>query len=71
MLAAGHDGEPTNPIQTPHIYLPFVAGIPTVNMAAASVQSTGQNSPLPFSIIQPVLAVNAIISLFGVFPSQN
>jgi microcystin-dependent protein len=34
--------------------------------------SIGANSgSVPFSIIQPVLAVNYIIALFGVFPSQN
>jgi len=36
---------------------------------AASVGATGGN--VPFSILQPVLAVNYIISLFGIFPSQN
>lgn len=36
---------------------------------AASVGVTGGN--IPFSILQPVLAVNYIIALFGVYPSQN
>jgi len=41
----------------------------TAQMAAGTI---GANSGgIPFSIIQPVLAVNYIIALFGVYPSQN
>jgi microcystin-dependent protein len=41
----------------------------TAQLNPASVGATGGN--VPFSILQPVLAVNYIIALFGVFPSQN
>lgn len=41
----------------------------TVQLNAASVGASGGNSP--FSILQPVLVVNYIISLFGIYPSQN
>ena len=42
---------------------------PTAQLNSASIGATGQN--IPFSILQPVLAVNYIIALFGVYPSQN
>ena len=38
-------------------------------MAANAI--TGGGGGQPISIIQPVLAVNFIISLFGIFPTQN
>jgi len=41
----------------------------TSQLNPASVGATGGN--VPFSILQPVLAVNYIIALFGVYPSQN
>jgi microcystin-dependent protein len=41
----------------------------TVQLNAASVGAAGQN--IPFSILQPVLAVNYIIALQGIYPTQN
>jgi len=38
-------------------------------MSNAMVSSTG--SSIPISIVQPVLAMNYVISLYGIFPSQN
>jgi microcystin-dependent protein len=70
VLAAGHDGAP-NGVQIPKIYLPAnTTNVgASVNLAANSVSNTGGN--IPVSLIQPILAVNCIIALFGVFPSHN
>ena len=38
-------------------------------MGAPTLAATGGG--LPHNNIQPVLAINWIISLFGIFPSQN
>ncbi|MDF2433377.1 MAG: hypothetical protein JWP44_3008 [Mucilaginibacter sp.] len=47
----------------------YSTATPTGTMASSSVGvSTGGQ---PFSIIQPVLAVNYIMAMFGVYPSQN
>ncbi|HEY3332104.1 MAG TPA: tail fiber protein [Capsulimonadaceae bacterium] len=45
------------------------AGGPTVPMSSGSAAATGGNQP--HQNMQPFLVVNYIISLFGVFPSQN
>ena len=37
--------------------------------AGGNTQSTGSNTPI--AVIQPTLAINYIISLFGLFPIQN
>jgi microcystin-dependent protein len=42
---------------------------PSVNMAANALGNTGGNQP--HENRQPSLAINYIISLFGIFPSQN
>lgn len=42
---------------------------PSVNMAAGALTNTG--SGLPHENRQPSLAINYIISLFGIFPSQS
>jgi microcystin-dependent protein len=42
---------------------------PDSTMAADAILNTGGNQP--HSNLQPFLAINYIISLFGVFPSQN
>jgi microcystin-dependent protein len=47
----------------------YIAESPTVNMNALSISSAGGSQP--HSNIQPYLAVNFIISLFGIFPVQN
>jgi microcystin-dependent protein len=45
----------------------YIAESPAVNMNAGSISSVGGSQP--HSNIQPYLAVNFIISLFGIFPS--
>jgi microcystin-dependent protein len=47
----------------------YIAESPTVNMNALSISNTGGSQP--HSNIQPYLAVNFIISLFGIFPSPT
>ncbi len=47
----------------------YIAEAPAVNMNAGSIGSVGGSQP--HSNIQPYLAVNFIISLFGIFPSPN
>jgi microcystin-dependent protein len=50
-----------------NVYAAF--GAPTqVTLAAQTIGQTGSN--LAHSNIQPVLAINFIISMFGIFPSQ-
>jgi microcystin-dependent protein len=44
-------------------------GNPTATMDTDAIGQAGGNQP--HSNIQPILAVNFIISLFGVFPTQN
>jgi microcystin-dependent protein len=46
----------------------YVATAPATPMATGMVQNSG--SGLPHNNIMPCLAVNFIISLFGIFPSQ-
>jgi microcystin-dependent protein len=41
------------------------------NTTMNSVMIGNAGSSIPFSIVQPVLAMNYVISLFGVFPSRN
>lgn len=47
----------------------YVAGSPSVPLAANSVQPVGGNQP--HDNLQPYVTVSFIISLFGLFPSQN
>ncbi len=47
----------------------YIAESPTVNMNAGSMSSVGGSQP--HSNIQPFLAVNFIISLFGIFPTPT
>ena len=61
--------EVLNPAQnpTPFAYLP--AGGAATPLAPISIGPTGGN--LPHDNMQPFLTINFIISLFGIFPSQN
>ena len=52
---------------TPTYYKSAPASPTTMAGSAIGGGGSGQ----PFGIIQPILAVNFIISLFGVFPTQN
>jgi microcystin-dependent protein len=56
------------PAATPFPYLPF-ANTGQTPLAPNSIQATGGNQP--HDNMQPFLAVNFIISLFGIFPSQG
>ena len=49
--------------------LPQFAAAPDTNMNAAGVGNTGGSQP--HENLMPYVAVNFIISLFGIFPSQN
>ena len=51
---------------------PVIPGSPAVPAATVSGTTTGAaGSNIPFSTVPPYLTVNCIISLFGIFPSQN
>jgi len=47
----------------------YTGNTPNLAMAPTSISATGNSQP--HSNMQPYLCVNYIISLFGVFPSQN
>ena len=47
----------------------YGAGAPSTPMAPGAITATGGG--LPHDNVAPFLAVNFIISLFGIFPSQN
>jgi microcystin-dependent protein len=47
----------------------YIDDVPNVNMANNTIQPDGGNQP--HTNIQPFLCVSFIISLFGVFPTQN
>jgi microcystin-dependent protein len=49
--------------------LDYSNGVPNSPMNAAMVSATGSNQPHPN--IQPVLCVNFVIALVGIFPSRN
>lgn len=47
----------------------YRAGSPTISLAAGAISMVGGSQP--HSNFQPYLCINFIISLFGIFPSQN
>ena len=47
----------------------YAGGAPNTNMNAAAIGIAGGN--VPVNIIQPILAINFIIALVGIFPSRN
>ena len=47
---------------------PYSGGSPDGTLSASAVQSTGQSQP--HANVQPYIALNYCIALFGVFPSQ-
>jgi microcystin-dependent protein len=66
----GGQSEPTNALwaQTPNAS--YASGIsPTINMGSNAIGPTGGSQPHDNMV--PYLAINFIISLFGVFPSQT
>jgi microcystin-dependent protein len=48
---------------------PYINDAPSANMNPGAISSTGGSQP--HENFQPYLCINFIISLFGVFPSQN
>lgn len=61
---------PTPPNPKPHVYAPFVANDPNARpLGASALASAGGSQPHDNMI--PFLVINFIISLFGIFPSQN
>jgi len=65
--AAGKD--PTNSVPGGGGPAWFAPGAPTLSMAANMIGNAGGNQP--HENMMPYLAVNFIISLEGIFPSQN
>jgi len=47
----------------------YATGTPNATLAPSTVGLAGNS--IPISIIQPILAMNYIIALFGIFPSRN
>ncbi len=74
MLASSNDASAASAsgnvlAQTPD-YTPYISGSPvTAALAVNSIANNGGSQP--HSNLQPYLCVSFIISLFGVFPSQN
>lgn len=68
-LSRAVDGD-DDPNATPFIYGP-VGSNPQVALAGISVATGVTGSGLPVSVLQPYLAINAIIALQGIFPSRN
>jgi microcystin-dependent protein len=73
MIATGNVGSANTPAgnilaQTPNVKM-YELTAPTTPLNAATVQPAGGSQP--HENVQPILAINFIISLFGVFPSQN
>ncbi|WP_114790106.1 tail fiber protein [Niabella yanshanensis] len=78
VIAVSDEGDTSAPAGT---YLAHTSGLDkeykvtltaseTVQMNAATVALAG-GTPSPFSIVQPILAINFCISLYGIFPSTN
>ena len=66
--AAATTTTPANNFPGPGI-MAYATAIPTEAMAAGMIGPSGNSQP--HSNLQPYLVLNWIISLFGVFPSQN
>jgi microcystin-dependent protein len=66
----GTDPNPVNavPSQSPQIKL-YIEDQPSANASANAITPVGGSQP--HENIQPFLCINFIISLFGVFPTQN
>jgi microcystin-dependent protein len=68
--AIGTLSDPTNNLtsESPSVK-PYSAQVPVTALAANAVTPTGGSQP--HGNLQPFLCVSFIISLFGIFPSQN
>jgi microcystin-dependent protein len=69
VVEAGDQASPSATVWAQSAADPYSAITPSVAMAAAAVASAGGSQPHENMI--PFLAVNFIISLYGVFPSPN
>jgi len=78
IVATATTGTPTNmmmaitgrTVYVPNTITPPATALPTpVVMGAQSVTSTGNGLPVP--IIQPYVAINFIIAIQGIYPTQN
>ncbi|MBL8311370.1 MAG: phage tail protein [Burkholderiales bacterium] len=58
-----------NVIGTPLTATPFFAATPNVALNAQSITAVGGSQP--HENMQPYLCINFIISLYGIYPSQN
>ena len=57
-------------LSTPSVFSPaYVPTTPDITMNATAIGASGGGQP--FSIIQPVLGMNFIIALYGIYPSPN
>jgi microcystin-dependent protein len=65
----GTEASPAGNVWAGSANLPYKAGTPGAAVAPQAVQGAGGG--LPHDNMVPFLAVNFIISLFGIFPSQN
>lgn len=73
LLAAGVTGDQVNaasnlPANSFNV-TPYINDVPSGNMNAAAIGSTGGSQP--HTNFQPYLCINFIISLFGIFPSPT
>ena len=72
MIAHAIDGSPSGTAQ-PDIYIPSGSSTNAVNLAGLNVAGTigPAGGSLPFTSMNPFLAVTFIIMLQGIFPSRN
>jgi len=62
-IAGSYAGAVSNPLSF------YSSGPSNATLAPTSVSTAG--SSIPVSILQPILATNYIIALYGIFPSRN
>ena len=67
--SAGTQSSPAGGVWAQSTLGQFSSAPPTVNMAPAALGSSGGSQP--HDNMMPFLAVNFILSLFGIFPSQT
>jgi microcystin-dependent protein len=72
-IATGNNGDQPSPIggvwASNAVVKPYNVNPPAVNMGVPSMSASGGSQP--HDNIQPYLCINFIISLFGIFPSQQ
>ncbi len=65
----GTQSSPANNVWAASSALPYSTNAPAAGMATQAVQNAGGSQP--HDNLLPYLAINFIISLFGVYPTQN